>query len=218
MQIIFTGSLGVIFFIIVLSIYFFFGFCMMKIFRASGVQPTWAGWVPIYGQFKFLEAGGQNGWLILWNLVPIFGSLIFLIYTLIAAYHISEDLGRNGVLVLLYIFLPWLWLILMAAYASKMASQNTQQIRDHTAALVQQVQQEMLANSQTPPTIDGAPVAVDNLVANAAPHKFQPYENLQQRMNAADQPPEIILNKQSSLGEQPTAGSNSVNEFQDKND
>lgn len=42
-----------------IAFYVIFGFFCSRIFKKLGVEPSWAAWVPLYNQWKFLEAGGQ---------------------------------------------------------------------------------------------------------------------------------------------------------------
>jgi len=213
---------------IVATIYFAYGFCTMKIFDALGVEPKWAGWIPIYGQFKLLEAGGQSGWWIFVAFVPIVGELVLFIVICIAIYNISTYLGQGGWWLAIWIFVPWAWLIYMAIQANRIsATADVPKVNtyEHTAELVKQVRQEMVANEQTPPA-DATPGQSDNSsvtsdttpasqpVTNATPRlRHNPYANLQQQMNSMSQPPKIILNKQQILGDKPAPGSESVNDL-----
>ena len=60
-----------------------------------------------------LELGGQKGWWAILMLVPVV-NIVALVFYFIAAYYIGLKLGKEGVFVLLAIFLPIVWLIWLA--------------------------------------------------------------------------------------------------------
>lgn len=88
--------------------YVYNSFFTQKIFKKTGTVPSWSAWVPIYGQWKFLEAGKQKWWLIF---VPV----VNVIFTIVAAYRIGIELRKGGGYILLYFLIPWLWLILLSS-------------------------------------------------------------------------------------------------------
>ena len=83
----------------------------MQLFRKTGVEP-WIAWVPFYNTWKVLELGGQPGWMALLSLVPG-GSIVVLVFQAIAAHRIGISFGKDEGWVVLEVFLPWLWAILL---------------------------------------------------------------------------------------------------------
>ncbi len=111
-MLVFLGFVGLVSYIIV-SIF------LGMLFKKAGKE-QWKAWVPVLNSWTFLELGGQKGWLSLFLLlawIPLIGfvpALVFAVFMAIAAYKIGESLGKEGVFVLLYIFLPLVWVIWLA--------------------------------------------------------------------------------------------------------
>ena len=105
-------------FAIAIGAYVVMAIFMGKIFKKAGV-PAWMAWVPFLNSWKFLEIGGQQGWLALLALTSIIpfvgwiGSVVTYVFMSIAAYNIGLKLGKTGNWVIMYIFLAPVWLIIM---------------------------------------------------------------------------------------------------------
>lgn len=105
--------------VVALIAYVVTSFFLGKVFQKAGV-PAWKAWVPIYNQWVFLELGGQHGWislLFLAGIIPFvgfIGTIIATVFACIAAYRIGLNFGKEGVFVLLYIFLGIVWIIWLA--------------------------------------------------------------------------------------------------------
>jgi len=89
------------------------------IFKKAGVD-QWKAWVPFVNGWAFFELGGQKGWISLLALlswIPLLGfvaSIVVLVFSIMAAIKVGEGFGKEGVFVLLYVFLPLVWLIWLA--------------------------------------------------------------------------------------------------------
>jgi len=89
------------------------------VFKKAGVE-SWKAWVPVYNLWVFMELGGQKGWLsllVLANFIPFvgwIGGIVGVVFACIAAYRIGLNFGKEGVFVLLYIFLGLVWTIWLA--------------------------------------------------------------------------------------------------------
>lgn len=94
---------------------------LMKVFDKAGVQGRWRAWVPIYNTLIFVKLGDLNPWwlLALWGgalvlgWVPVLGWLIGIaafLYTLAAAWRVGLKLQKEAVWLILYFFLPIVWL------------------------------------------------------------------------------------------------------------
>ncbi len=99
-------------FIVFAVIYVVVALLLGKIFKKAG-QPAWIAWVPVYNTWKMLEIGGQQGFWAILMLVPVV-NIVAAVFIYIAMYNIGLKLGKEGVFVLLAIFLSLVWLIWLA--------------------------------------------------------------------------------------------------------
>lgn len=110
-----------ILFLILIAGYVLGSIFFMKIFEKAGVQGKWRAWVPIYNTLIFVKLGDLNPWwlLALWlatgvlGWVPVVGQLVPLaayLYTLLAAWRVGLKLQKEAVWLILYFFLPIVWL------------------------------------------------------------------------------------------------------------
>ena len=98
-------------FIIMAGAYVFTAIFTGMIFKKAGV-PAWKAWVPFYNIWKFFEIGGQAGALSLFMYVP-FLNIVGMVFMAISAYNIGLKLGKDGIYVLLWLFISPVWLILL---------------------------------------------------------------------------------------------------------
>ena len=82
---------------------------LAKIFKKAR-RDEWRAWVPVYNQWVLLQLGGQAGWWSLLMFIPGV-NLVAMVFHYIAMYHVGTKLGKDGVFVLLAIFLPIVWYI-----------------------------------------------------------------------------------------------------------
>jgi hypothetical protein len=87
-------------------------FLLSRIFKKAGVE-SWKAWVPVYNSWILLELGGQKGYWAVLALIPVV-NIASVIFMFIAMYHIGLNFGKEGVFVLLAIFLPIVWCIWLA--------------------------------------------------------------------------------------------------------
>lgn len=114
------GLFGVIFgivfvtfyLVILIGVYVLMALALSSFFRKVGVEP-WIGWVPIYGYWKWLEVGGQAGWLAVLTLVP-YANIVTSVFLAIGMYRTGIAFRKDGSWVVLGIFLPFVWLFLLA--------------------------------------------------------------------------------------------------------
>ena len=85
--------------LLLIGIYVLTSIAKMKIFKKAGL-PGWKAWVPIYGEWKFLELGGYNGALIFLAFIPFFGVIALLVATCLAANEISKKLDKSDIFIL----------------------------------------------------------------------------------------------------------------------
>lgn len=114
-------AVGIVVFIIIaifsIGAYVLNAYLLGRIFKKAGLA-QWPAWVPIYNNWKTLQIGGQQGWLILLALIPLV-QIVAVIFQYIAMYHIGLKLQKSGAFVLLAIFLPLVWFIWLAFDDSK---------------------------------------------------------------------------------------------------
>lgn len=94
------------------GIYALFAWILSRVFARAGV-PKWKAWVPVYNNWTFLELGRQPGWLSVLAFLPI-ANIVSAVFMCIAAYKVGIGFGKSGAWVVLYIFLPVIWLIIVA--------------------------------------------------------------------------------------------------------
>ncbi len=86
---------------------------LSRIFRKAGIE-EWKAWVPLYNYWIILEMGGQKGWYLLLSLIPFVGSVIFLVFYIMAVCEIGKKFGKDGIFVLWAIFVPIVWYAILA--------------------------------------------------------------------------------------------------------
>ncbi|TAL14726.1 hypothetical protein EPN95_01915 [Patescibacteria group bacterium] len=104
-------------FIIFLVIYALHAFLLSRIFKKAGVSQAIA-WIPFYNTWKFLELGDQQGFWSILTVIP-FVNYVADVFVFIAMYKIGLKLGKDGVWVVLAIFLPTVWMAILAFDNSK---------------------------------------------------------------------------------------------------
>jgi hypothetical protein len=66
--------------------------CYWMIFEKAG-RPGWESIIPFYGLYVFFQIIGKSLWTILWNFIPVIGTVIFLVKILGA---FSRSFGRGA--------------------------------------------------------------------------------------------------------------------------
>jgi len=96
---------------ILLFQYVLTGVTLGMFFRKVGVSRGIA-WVPIYNHWTWLKVGGQPGALALLYLTP--AAIVARVFEVLGMYRIDLAFRKEPAWVVLGIFLPWLWCILLA--------------------------------------------------------------------------------------------------------
>jgi hypothetical protein len=110
----------IVYLVLILGSYALYCWMLARIFRKAGVE-QWKAWVPIYNVWVLLEMGGQPGWWAILTLVPG-ANIAALVFSCIAIYHLGAGFGKPGAgWLLLYLFLPIVWLIILAFDDSRWA-------------------------------------------------------------------------------------------------
>lgn len=93
--------------------YVFYGFALTYMFRKAGLK-AWPAWVPFFNTWRILQLGGQKGWWILVGLIPIVGTIIYLVFLIIAGIKIQTAFGKPGIFYLLAILVTPVWYGILA--------------------------------------------------------------------------------------------------------
>lgn len=101
-----------IFAVIAIVSYVVYALFLGMIFKKAGID-SWKAWVPVYNTWLMYEMGDQPGWWSILAFIP-FVNIVAVVFMYIAMYKIGLKFGKEGVFVLLAIFLPIVWLIWLA--------------------------------------------------------------------------------------------------------
>jgi hypothetical protein len=93
------------------------------VYKKANIAP-WKAWVPIYSSIKMLQLGGFSGWYLLLVLIPYLGAIAVLVIEYIAIYNIGKKFGKDGAWLVLYIFLPIVWLGIIGYDSSKFSDKK----------------------------------------------------------------------------------------------
>jgi hypothetical protein len=111
------GLITTIYVVFILGFYALNAWFLSLVFRKVGIR-RWKAWVPVYNSWVFLELGGQQGWLAILALIPI-ANIVAFVFMCIAAYNVGLAFAKEGAWVVLYVFLPWLWLAIVGFDSSR---------------------------------------------------------------------------------------------------
>ncbi len=117
-----AGSWAIVMVISLIS-YAVCSYLLSRIFEKAGVE-GWKAWIPYYNIWIMLELGDQKGWYIFLNFIPFAGSLIFVVFLIMAYLNIGKKLGKEGIFVLWAIFLSPVWYAILAFDKSTWSGQG----------------------------------------------------------------------------------------------
>lgn len=114
---------GVFMFLMAAS-YIITSIIMGFMFKKAG-EPMWKAWVPVYNMWVLYELAGYKGWVYLlvvlsvsllgW--IPVIGFIVALAaiaITVMVALNLQRAYGKETVWIILYIFLPLVWMAVIA--------------------------------------------------------------------------------------------------------
>lgn len=93
---------------LVVVMYVWFALALAAVFRKTG-EPVWKAWVPIVNVATVLKLGGFSPWFVLINLVPLFGTLTFVILFIIAVHRITVGFGAGAGMTVVGAIFPVVW-------------------------------------------------------------------------------------------------------------
>lgn len=99
------GALAVYFLIFAVA-YVVTSILLSAMFKKAGID-GWKAWVPILNNYTLLEMGGQKGWYVFLAFVPFVGSIIVLVFMIMAFIEINKRFRQStGMLVLAILLSP----------------------------------------------------------------------------------------------------------------
>jgi hypothetical protein len=105
------AALILIWLAIAVASYVVMSLALSSFFAKVGVE-RWIAWVPIYRTWRWLEVGGQPGWISLLVIAPSAG-VVTSVFTYIGMYRSQLAFQKQPAFLLLGIFLPFVWLFLL---------------------------------------------------------------------------------------------------------
>ena len=96
-----------------LIVYVYYSLAVMSIFRKAGLK-AWPAWVPVFNVWRILQLGGQKGWWVLVGIIPIVGTILYVVFLIIAGVKIQTAFGKPGIFYLLAILLTPVWYGILA--------------------------------------------------------------------------------------------------------
>lgn len=114
---VFFAMIMVVYVVALVVTYVVYALLLGQIFHKAG-QPRWIAWVPFYNNWKLLELGNQPGFWAVLAIIP-FVNIASAVFMYIAMYYIGLKFGKSGTWVVLAIFLPIVWMAILALDSSK---------------------------------------------------------------------------------------------------
>lgn len=99
------GALTLLLFVIV---YVWYALALAAVFAKAG-EATWKAWVPVVNVATILSLGGFSPWLVLLNLIPLFGLVAFAVVFIVAIHRVNVGFGRGAGMTVLGAFLGVVW-------------------------------------------------------------------------------------------------------------
>lgn len=99
------GALTLLLFVIV---YVWYALALAALFAKTG-EATWKAWVPVLNVATVLKIGGFSPWLVLLNLIPLFGSIAYVVVSIVAIHRINLGFERGAGMTVLGALIPLVW-------------------------------------------------------------------------------------------------------------
>lgn len=94
------------------AFYVVMSLCLSRFFAKVGIEP-WIAWVPVYNTWKWLELGGQKGWLALLAVIP-YGGIASSVFLYVGMHRSGIAFRKDSSWIVLGIFLPFVWAYLLS--------------------------------------------------------------------------------------------------------
>ena len=99
------GALTLLLFVIV---YVWYALALAAVFSKVG-EATWKAWVPVVNVATVLSLGGFSPWLVLLNLIPLFGAIAFAVVFIVAIHRVNRGFDRGAGMTVLGAIIPVVW-------------------------------------------------------------------------------------------------------------
>lgn len=100
--------LGAATLVLFVVLYVWYALALAAVFAKAG-ESTWKAWIPVVNVATVLALGGFSPWLVLLNLIPLFGSIAFAVVFVIAVHRVSVAFDRGVGMTVLGAFIPLIW-------------------------------------------------------------------------------------------------------------
>jgi hypothetical protein len=80
------------------------------VFKKAGSDMAWGAFIPIFNIYVLLKVVGRPGWWLILYIIPI----VSLIILIIVWYDLAKSFGHGGGYTVGLIFLPWIFLAILA--------------------------------------------------------------------------------------------------------
>ncbi len=101
-------------------------------FRKIG-EPVWKAWVPVVNVATVLKLGGFSPWLVLINLVPLFGFIAFVVVYIVAVHRITVGFGAGAGLTVLGALVPVVWASVLGFGAARWEGSGARGVDEDSA-------------------------------------------------------------------------------------
>ncbi len=93
---------------LVLVLHVWFALALAAMFRKMG-EPVWKAWVPVLNVATVLQRGDFSPWLVLLNVIPLFGTLAFAVVFIVAVHRVTVAFGGGAGLTVVGALVPVVW-------------------------------------------------------------------------------------------------------------
>lgn len=158
---------------LVVVLYVWFALALAAMFRKIG-EPVWKAWVPVVNVATVLKLGGFSPWLVLINLVPLFGFIAFAVVFIVSVHRINVGFGAGGGLTVVGALIPVVWASILGFGSARWKGEASRGVDEDSAPVRRGRDFDgpyvPLVGGWTPePDLDAQPAADDRPAAAAPP-------------------------------------------------
>ncbi|MDQ1082916.1 MULTISPECIES: DUF5684 domain-containing protein [Microbacterium] len=93
---------------LIVVLYVWFALALVAMFHKMG-EPAWKAWIPVVNVATILQRGEFSPWLVLLNVVPLFGAIAFAVVFIVAVHRITRAFGGGAGLTVVGALVPVVW-------------------------------------------------------------------------------------------------------------
>lgn len=108
---------------LVVVLYVWFALALAAVFRKMD-EPAWKAWVPVLNVATVLQRGDFSPWLVLLNVVPLFGAIAFVIVFVVAVHRITTAFGGGAGLTVVGALFPVVWASILGWGSARWSGQQ----------------------------------------------------------------------------------------------